>query len=198
MLDSVDRDTFLMRDTVLARVGFSLSQCSFTLVGLRPAGESKDPSAMQPLVELRFADVTLDVESRPRLGSFLFAARLGSLHFLDRTADNPLYPYVLAPHSVVSASSVGEPSGHHGGRGGGMGDEDKSKMRQIVSADIDGPKRKNKKRATEKRRNKTVKRLGLFVLLQRVELFGCVSTYFIFFVPRATPVFVHKIKIENN
>ncbi|KAM7310382.1 vacuolar protein sorting-associated protein 13D isoform X1 [Ixodes scapularis] len=102
VLDSVDRDTFLMRDTVLARVGFSLSQCSFTLVGLRPAGESKDPSAMQPLVELRFADVTLDVESRPRLGSFLFAARLGSLHFLDRTADNPLYPYVLAPHSVES------------------------------------------------------------------------------------------------
>ncbi|KAG0441094.1 hypothetical protein HPB47_016052 [Ixodes persulcatus] len=102
VLDSVDRDTFLMRDTVLARVSFSLSQCSFTLVGLRPAGESKDPSGMQPLVELRFADVTLDVESRPRLGSFLFAARLGSLHFLDRTAENPLYPYVLAPHSVES------------------------------------------------------------------------------------------------
>ncbi|KAL1478254.1 hypothetical protein MTO96_016438 [Rhipicephalus appendiculatus] len=55
---------------------------------------------MQPLVELRFAEVTVDVESRPRLGSFLFAARLGSLHLQDRTAPNSAYPYMLSPHAV--------------------------------------------------------------------------------------------------
>ncbi|XP_077532737.1 vacuolar protein sorting 13D isoform X2 [Haemaphysalis longicornis] len=101
-LDSVDRDTFLMRDTVFARVCFSLSQCGLTLVGRHrtaPTLGSGD-DAMQPLVELRFTDVTVDVESRPRLGSFLFAARLGSLHLQDRTAHNTAYPYVLSPHIV--------------------------------------------------------------------------------------------------
>nr|XP_037268534.1 LOW QUALITY PROTEIN: vacuolar protein sorting-associated protein 13D-like [Rhipicephalus microplus] len=101
-LDSVDRDTFLMRDAVFARVCFSLSQCGITLVGrhrVAPNMRAGDET-MQPLVELRFAEVTVDVESRPRLGSFLFAARLGSLHLQDRTAPNSAYPYMLSPHAV--------------------------------------------------------------------------------------------------
>ncbi|XP_077510398.1 vacuolar protein sorting 13D isoform X2 [Amblyomma americanum] len=101
-LDSVDQDTFLMRDAVLARVCFSLSQCGVTLVGRHQAAPSlgAGDEVMQPLVELRFTDVTVDVESRPRFGSFLFAARLGSLHLQDRTAPHSTYPYVLSPHAV--------------------------------------------------------------------------------------------------
>ncbi|XP_054931274.2 intermembrane lipid transfer protein VPS13D isoform X1 [Dermacentor andersoni] len=101
-LDSVDRDTFLMRDTVFARVCFSLSQCGLTLVGRHRVAPNlgAGDEVMQPLVELRFAEVTVDVESRPRLGSFLFAARLGSLHLQDRTAPNSAYPYMLSPHAV--------------------------------------------------------------------------------------------------
>lgn len=98
VLESVNEDTFLMRDTVLARVNFSLGQCTLTLVGRSAVQMGR--CAMEPLVDLRFADVKIDVETRPRLSSFLFAVKLGAMYLQDCSMADAAYPYVLSPHNM--------------------------------------------------------------------------------------------------
>uniref|UniRef100_A0A2R5LD33 Putative vacuolar protein n=1 Tax=Ornithodoros turicata TaxID=34597 RepID=A0A2R5LD33_9ACAR len=102
VLESVNEDTFLKRDTVLARVNFSLGQCTLTLVG-QPSIQtalSEQNGTMKPLMELRFADMKVDIETRPRLSSLLFELRLGAMYLQDCSTADTAYPYIISPHTV--------------------------------------------------------------------------------------------------
>lgn len=69
-------------------------------------------------------------------------------------------------------------------------------MRQSVSTNIVGPKRKNEKEGNKKGRKKADDSLGVFVLLRRDEIVPVLVN--LIFIQCTTPVFLYKIKLEEH
>src|SRR5690606_8201922 len=97
-LDVLDRENFLNRDSVLAKISFTLKDASFIIMAINSQDSPGPIQAYKALAELKFTDVATQIESRPRSSSFAFQMKLGSLHLKDCTLESAVYRYLVSPH----------------------------------------------------------------------------------------------------
>uniref|UniRef100_A0AAZ3RG97 UBA domain-containing protein n=1 Tax=Oncorhynchus tshawytscha TaxID=74940 RepID=A0AAZ3RG97_ONCTS len=92
--DSQTLNTFTRRDHLFARLEFQLEKGAVTLFHQDKRG------AESGVIELKFSEVKVGVESLPRSESSLLSVKLGGLFLRDLTTQGTIFPFLVSPKPV--------------------------------------------------------------------------------------------------
>lgn len=92
--DSLENDTLLRRDSLLAILEFKLNNCSISLA----------TSQKKQIVRLRFEQSMLTFEALPRYNSFMFELNLNSFYLVDSGSLYTQFPNLIYPKLLASTA----------------------------------------------------------------------------------------------
>ena len=90
--DSLENDTLLRRDSLLAILDFKLNNCSISLA----------TSQKKQIVKLKFEQSMLTFEALPRYNSFMFELNLNSFYLVDSGSLYTQFPNLIYPKLATS------------------------------------------------------------------------------------------------
>ncbi|XP_055954829.1 intermembrane lipid transfer protein VPS13D [Patella vulgata] len=95
--DSTENSSFLRKDTVFAKMKFTLSKGSFQL--LESAKSESERSSRVSLADLQCSTITMEFESRPRTSAMKFSLAVQGLQLKDTSNNFPAFAYLIWPQS---------------------------------------------------------------------------------------------------
>ncbi|XP_031659504.1 vacuolar protein sorting-associated protein 13D isoform X1 [Oncorhynchus kisutch] len=107
--DSQTLNTFTRRDHLFARLEFQLEKGAVTLFHQDKRG------AESGVIELKFSEVKVGVESLPRSESSLLSVKLGGLFLRDLTTQGTIFPFLVSPKPDQVVVAINQPFGQPSG-----------------------------------------------------------------------------------
>ncbi|OWF52509.1 Vacuolar protein sorting-associated protein 13D [Mizuhopecten yessoensis] len=99
--DTSENTTFLKKDSVFAKLNFSLDSGSFKLLCPNADGmlaqRAEESKPLVTLLELECTAINMMFESRPRTKAMKFGASVSGLYLQDKTIKNPSFPNMISP-----------------------------------------------------------------------------------------------------